>query len=92
MLQLSLLAFFAASVPLDVPLTVEESAGVQRVAEPVTFGVPLPKGLARDTESFQWQTDEGQVTDRLKLFGQLFRNSQRLPWYLSVEARPVPDR
>jgi hypothetical protein len=37
-------------------------------------------------ESFRKQTEEAQVTDRLKLFGQLFRNSQRFPWYLSVEA------
>jgi hypothetical protein len=37
-------------------------------------------------ESFRRQTEAAQVTDRLKLFGQLFRNSQRFPWYLSVEA------
>ncbi len=37
-------------------------------------------------ESFRRQTEEGQITDRLKLFAQLFRNSQRFPWYLSVEA------
>jgi hypothetical protein len=36
-------------------------------------------------ESFRKQTEDGHVTDRLKLFGQLFRNSQRFPWYLSVE-------
>jgi hypothetical protein len=38
-------------------------------------------------ESFTRQTEEAQVTDRLKLFAQLFRNSQRSPWYLSVEAK-----
>ncbi len=38
-------------------------------------------------ESFQNQTGAAQATDRLKLFGQLFRNSQRFPWYLSVDAR-----
>lgn len=38
-------------------------------------------------ESFRTQTEAAQVTDRLKLFGQLFRNSQRFPWYLSVEAK-----
>jgi hypothetical protein len=37
-------------------------------------------------ESFQRQTEEARVTDRLKLFGQLYRNSQRFPWYLSKEA------
>src|SRR5687767_6675802 len=34
---------------LDVPLTIQETAGVARNAEPVTFGVPLPKGLLTDT-------------------------------------------
>jgi hypothetical protein len=37
-------------------------------------------------ESFRGQTEQGQLTDRLKLFAQLFRNSQRFPWYLSVES------
>jgi hypothetical protein len=37
-------------------------------------------------ESFSRQVESGEVTDRLKLFGQLFRNSQRFPWFLSVEA------
>ncbi|HUQ91094.1 MAG TPA: hypothetical protein VM120_05375 [Bryobacteraceae bacterium] len=37
-------------------------------------------------ESFRKQTEAAEITDRLKLFGQLFRNSQRFPWYLSVEA------
>jgi hypothetical protein len=36
-------------------------------------------------ENFRRQAEEGQATDRLKLFAQLFRNSQRFPWYLSVE-------
>lgn len=35
---------------LDVPITVEETAGVRHTAEPVTFGVPLPKNLLRETE------------------------------------------
>ena len=51
--------FFVCLLPaqtLDVPLTVEEFAGVKRAAEPVTAGVPLPKG---------WLADE----DRLRLYG-----------------------
>ncbi|MGH9631115.1 MAG: hypothetical protein ACRD7E_22640 [Bryobacteraceae bacterium] len=39
-------------------------------------------------ESFRRQTEAGELTDRLKLFAQLFRNSQRFPWYLSVEGPP----
>jgi hypothetical protein len=44
-------------------------------------------------ENFRRQTEASDVTDRLKLFAQLFRNSQRFPWYLSVEADiPGSDR
>src|SRR5262249_32970441 len=32
-------------IALDVPTTVQQTAGVARNAEAVTFGVPLPKGL-----------------------------------------------
>src|SRR5262249_58896952 len=45
-----LLAFTASAggATLDVPLTVEEPAGVARRSEPVTFGVPPPRGLIRE--------------------------------------------
>jgi hypothetical protein len=43
-------------------------------------------------ESFRRQAEEGQVTDRLKLFAQLFRNSQRFPWYLSIESPHSRDK
>jgi hypothetical protein len=42
-------------------------------------------------KAFSRYTEEGQVTDRLKLFAQLFRHSQRFLWYLSVES-PVQWR
>ena len=45
---LVLAAGFAAGAPLEVKLTVEESAGVAREAEPVSGGVPLPHGLVKD--------------------------------------------
>src|SRR5262245_63543847 len=38
----------AGAAGLDVPLTVTETAGVARQSEPITFGVPLPRGLIRD--------------------------------------------
>ena len=43
-------------------------------------------------ESFRRQTEAGALTDRMKLFAQFFRNSQRFPWYLSVEAPASPRR
>src|SRR5262245_24498648 len=38
-------------------------------------------------EGFRRQTGKQDATDRLKLFAQYFRNSQRFRWYLSEEAR-----
>jgi DUF1680 family protein len=36
-------------------------------------------------EAFQERIKDGRTTDRLKLFAQWFRNSQRFLWYLSIE-------
>lgn len=44
---------FALAIALDVPLTIVETLGVTRTAEPVTFGVPLPKGVLRDTRQLR---------------------------------------
>ena len=41
-------------------------------------------------ESFRRQTEAQHATDRMKLFAQYFRNSQRFTWYLSVEAPKLP--
>src|SRR5262245_13088262 len=46
---------------LDVPLTLEETAGVDRVAEPVTFGVPVPKGVITDTARVRLYNPAGEV-------------------------------
>ena len=53
-------ALGAWSQKLDVPLTVEETAGVERRNEPVTFGVPLPKGLLRETERLRLYGPDGK--------------------------------
>jgi hypothetical protein len=65
MLKLSLLlllagATFLPSQSLDVPLTLEETAGVDRVGEPVTFGVPLPKGVLRDVARLRLYGSDGK--------------------------------
>ncbi|MCW5978520.1 MAG: hypothetical protein KIT09_10605 [Bryobacteraceae bacterium] len=68
---------------LNAPVhSVMLTPGLAYIAE--TSGEKTYWDIALD--SFRWQAEEGQVTDRLKLFAQLFRNSQRFPWYLSVES------
>jgi len=47
-----LTASAAAAEEFQVPLTVQESAGVQRKAEPVSGGLPLPKGRFRKDQAF----------------------------------------
>ncbi|RME75847.1 MAG: hypothetical protein D6776_02355, partial [Planctomycetota bacterium] len=44
------------AIALEVPLTLEERAGVTRVAEPVTSGLPLAPGAVRDTAAL-WIAD-----------------------------------
>jgi hypothetical protein len=45
---------------LDVPLVVEESAGVARREEPVVSGVPLPKGVCYDASKLRLFDGEGR--------------------------------
>jgi hypothetical protein len=58
---LSVLARTAAAATLDVPLTVEEPAGVARQAEPLTFGVPLPRGMMRDVARLRLFAPDGRA-------------------------------
>jgi beta-L-arabinofuranosidase (glycosyl hydrolase family 127)/exo-rhamnogalacturonan lyase-like protein len=53
---LSALAGTANAAGLEVPLTVQESTGVARQSEPVTFGVPLPQGLITDVTRLRLYT------------------------------------
>ncbi len=46
---------------LDIPLTIEESTGVARVAEPVTTGVPFPKGVLRDASRLRLYGPDGKA-------------------------------
>jgi hypothetical protein len=57
---LLLIAGSLCAQTLDVPLTVAETAGVARRAEPVTFGAPLPQGLVKDTTRLRLFAPGGQ--------------------------------
>ena|GEM_PF-3147876 len=46
--------------PIDIPLTVQETAGIERFQCPVTGGVPLPQGALRSTESLQIMDSRGR--------------------------------
>jgi len=53
--------FAAAARPFEVPLTVQESVGVTRTAEPISGGVPLPKGRFRKGQPFALATADGRA-------------------------------
>ena len=55
----ALAAAVAAAVGLEVPLTVQESAGVERRAEPVSGGVSLPKGRFAKDQPFALFRQDG---------------------------------
>ncbi len=56
-----LIAFAAtAAAEFQVPLTVTESAGVARKAEPVSGGVPLPRGMFRRDQAFALFAADGK--------------------------------
>ena len=57
---LVLLAAGAANADLKVPLTVTDRAGYARVQEPVTSGVPLPRGLMEDTKTLTLLDPDGK--------------------------------
>jgi len=45
---------------IDVPLTLQETAGIERFQCPVTGGVPLPQGALRSTEKLQIMDTRGR--------------------------------
>ncbi len=51
----------ARARPLEVPLTVQESAGVDRQQEPISGGVPLPEGVFRSDQTFALFSAEGEA-------------------------------
>ena len=77
---------------LDVPLTVAESAGVARTAEPVTFGVPLPQGLTSDTARLRLTRQDGRVVPASFRVANRWTSDQSVQWvhadfFADVEAR-----
>jgi hypothetical protein len=45
---------------IDIPLTIQETAGIERFQYPVTSGAPLPQGALRSTEKLQIMDTRGR--------------------------------
>ena len=80
--SLVLVAMLANAYRLD-----PTGAGLAYIAETSGQGAYWDHAM----EAFRRQVSDGRSADRLKLFAQWFRNSQRFLWYLSVES-PVGAR
>jgi hypothetical protein len=69
-LILSLLVFLLLAIPcraagIEVPLTVRETAGVDRHQWPIRAGVPLPKGAVKSLEKLQILDTQGRFVPAL---------------------------
>jgi len=51
----------ALAAGLNVPLRLEETAGVARTAEPILCGVPLPEGLCHDPSALRLLDEQGNL-------------------------------
>ena len=78
---------------LDVPLTVHDTAGVARVAEPCSTGVPLPQGLLEKPEGITVFNKDGKaipaqfkVLERWREFG----SDESIKWLLVTLLADVP--
>ncbi|UCG31746.1 MAG: hypothetical protein JSU68_08755, partial [Phycisphaerales bacterium] len=64
-----------------VELSVVERQGVARRGEPVTFGVPLPKGGLRDAEKVRLMRNGAEVPAQFRASG-LWRPDKSIRWLL----------
>ncbi|MFW6158725.1 MAG: hypothetical protein ACOC8E_05145, partial [Planctomycetota bacterium] len=75
---LCVLCWPASGGQFPIELTVTEDAGVARVNEPVTFGVPFPKGMLKDVDDLALKSSDG------RLFRAAFTVTNRWPGDQSV--------
>jgi hypothetical protein len=76
-----LLAGTVAAAAGKVPLTVAERLGVDRTAEPITSGVPLPKGAVTEVGQCRLLADGRAVPAQFRAAG-LWRPGRSIRWLL----------
>lgn len=50
-----------AETLIDVPLNIREISGVERIADPVSFGVPFPQGMLFETKGIAVHDESGKT-------------------------------
>src|SRR5258706_15670035 len=80
-----LLVFLLLGLPcqgagIEVPLTVRETAGVDRHQWPIRAGGPLPKGAVKDIEKLQILDVQGQFVPALFSVANRWREDGSIQW------------
>ena len=71
-----------------VKLSVVERQGVARLGEPVTFGVPLPKGELQSAKQVRLMRDGAEIPAQFRATG-LWRPDESIRW---LAGNPVPEK
>ncbi|MDP7032264.1 MAG: hypothetical protein QF904_08210 [Gemmatimonadota bacterium] len=77
--------------PLSVRLIARETAGFARIAEPVTIGVPLPRGRVREAGHLRLRSTEGDAIP-LQVKAQDHWSDGSIRWVLLDFAAGAPSR
>jgi len=106
-LALALAAYPASAAEKLVTLTIQDEAGVDRVNEPITMGVPLPEGKVRDTSQLYLADEAGTripcgIREVSKWLDKTHVKWVHVTWNQSVKAKgtarvtlnlePLPDK
>ena len=91
----SLLVFLLLGVPcraagIEVPLTVRETAGVDRHQWPIRAGVPLPKGAVKSVEKLQILDTQGRFVPALFAVANRWWEDGSIQWVHCDFAATVP--
>lgn len=80
----------AQAAELDVKLTVAESSGIARTAEPVSGGVPMPAGLLKDPSALRLLDVDGKEVPAQFSAINRWGHDQSVAWVLVQAAATVP--
>lgn len=46
---------------LSIPIIIDENQGIERIHEPVTFGIPFPQGMLQNESQFEFKDSSGAL-------------------------------
>jgi hypothetical protein len=70
----------AGAGQIDIPLTIQETAGIERFQYPVTSGVPIPLGALKSTEKLQIMDTHGRFVPAQFSVANRWRKDGSIQW------------